>query len=47
VNKIMKNKEKTLTLTLAENWNIIDTSQSVEKTFARMGKILDRLDKKS
>jgi dTMP kinase len=34
-------------LALAENWNIVDTTQAVEKTFAHMEKILDRLDKKS
>jgi len=33
-------------LGLVRNWNIIDTSGSVEDTFSRIKKVLDKLDKK-
>jgi dTMP kinase len=33
-------------LALAENWNIVDTAQSVEDTYAHMEKMLNKLDKK-
>ena len=32
-------------LILVKNWNIIDTSHSIEDTFTKIEKILDKLDK--
>ena len=34
-------------LKLAENWNIIDTTGSIEETFSHINKILNKLDNKS
>ena len=33
-------------LMLAENWNIVNTGKSIEKTFAHINSLLTRLDKK-
>ena len=34
-------------LKLVRNWNLIDTSESIEDTFFKIEKILDKLDKKT
>ena len=39
-------KVRTKALMLAEDWNIVDTSQSIEKTFAHIDNMLTRLDNK-
>ena len=40
-------KVRKVALSLTENWNIIDTTSSVEKTFSHLEEMLDRLDSKA
>ena len=39
-------KVRKTALLLSENWNIIDTTSSIEKTFHHLEKLLEKLDKK-
>ena len=42
LNELVKVRKKALSL--AKNWNIINTAQSVENTFAHIEEILDKID---